>query len=305
MTKLSKKEFESKIQELFFVLMNGTRLEIKAAKKEIERFCDKETELFKRNAHQVLEYLPQFDQINKTENQAAFASGLNLFFLVLGDEYFDTLKNFTLKLTQHPNGHVREAIRKTADWLYISLTSRISPFVYPLDKELTPKQKTEQKKAKNQYKNYLEEIEDLIDKYSNKINNSVECVDELKPSVYKSLQFLWNDLTRSQVCTLIHDSPIEITEKRKEIEQELLQLLKQTKSNFDLEHIKEVIYNEQDNDDLMQVFAMFDRGGAIGEMSNILELVNDAWNYFPHKCLAGLCPMEKLLESQENEIKRK
>lgn len=92
----------------------------------------------------------------------------------------------------------------------------------------------------------------------------------------------------------------QILKQRQEIEQELLELLKQTKSDFNLEDIKEIIYNEQDNDDLMQVFAMFDRGGDMGEMSNILELINDAWNYFPHKCLGGLCPMEKLLENQNN-----
>ena len=84
--------------------------------------------------------------------------------------------------------------------------------------------------------------------------------------------------------------------RRKEIEQELLNLLKKTKSDFDLDYIKDVIYNEEDNDDLMKTFAVFDRGGDISEMNNILELVNDAWNYFPHKCLNGLCPMEKILE---------
>jgi len=31
-------------------------------------------------------------------------------------------------------------------------------------------------------------------------------------------------------------------------------------------------------------------------LSNVLELVTDAWNYFPHKTLGGLSPAEKLLE---------
>ena len=50
--------------------------------------------------------------------------------------------------------------------------------------------------------------------------------------------------------------------------------------------------------------AMFDgstslttgRGGDASELSNVLELVTDAWNYFPHKLLDGLSPAEKLLE---------
>ncbi len=46
----------------------------------------------------------------------------------------------------------------------------------------------------------------------------------------------------------------------------------------------------------MKVVAMFDRGGDASELSNVLELVTDAWNYFPHKALNGLSPAEKLLE---------
>jgi len=34
-----------------------------------------------------------------------------------------------------------------------------------------------------------------------------------------------------------------------------------------------------------------------------LQVINNAWNYFPHKCLDGLCPMEKILESQ-NKVKK-
>ncbi len=30
---------------------------------------------------------------------------------------------------------------------------------------------------------------------------------------------------------------------------------------------------------------IIDRGGDASELSNILELVSDAWNYFPHKLL--------------------
>lgn len=90
------------------------------------------------------------------------------------------------------------------------------------------------------------------------------------------------------------ESKQQILERRKEIEQELLDFLKETKSDFGLEDIKDAIYNEEETDDMMKVVAMFDRGGDASELSNILELVTDAWNYFPHKCLGGLCPMEKI-----------
>ena len=100
------------------------------------------------------------------------------------------------------------------------------------------------------------------------------------------------------------ESKQQILEKRKEIEKELLELLKETKSDFGLADIKDVIYNEEETDDMMKVVAMFDRGGDASELSNVLELVTDAWNYFPHEVLGGISPAEKLLEYQEKQNKK-
>ena len=95
------------------------------------------------------------------------------------------------------------------------------------------------------------------------------------------------------------ESMEQILAKRREIEQELLEMLKQTKSDFTLNHIKQIIYDEDGQDSLTDIIAMFERGGDASELSNILELVNDAWNYFPHGILGGVSPAEKLLEYQE------
>lgn len=95
------------------------------------------------------------------------------------------------------------------------------------------------------------------------------------------------------------ESKQQILERRKEIEQELLDMLKGTESDFILDHIKDAIYNEEDNDDMMKVVAMFDRGGDTFEIENVLELVTDAWNYFPHKVLGGISPAEMILKHQQ------
>ena len=52
---------------------------------------------------------------------------------------------------------------------------------------------------------------------------------------------------------------------------------------------------------MQKIIAMFNRGGNISELSNVLELVSDAWNYFPHKVIGGLSPAEKLLEYQNKK----
>ena len=92
------------------------------------------------------------------------------------------------------------------------------------------------------------------------------------------------------------ESKQQILVRRKEIEQELATMLKKTKSDFYLQDVKDAIFNEEEPDDMMKVVAMFDRGGDASELSNILELVSDAWNYFPHKLLNGLSPAEKSLK---------
>ena len=88
------------------------------------------------------------------------------------------------------------------------------------------------------------------------------------------------------------ESKQQILERRKEIEQELVEMLKETnptslklrrgKEQFTLDDIKEIIYNEEENDDMMKVVAMFDgstwlttgRGGDASELENVLELVH-------------------------------
>jgi tetratricopeptide (TPR) repeat protein len=93
----------------------------------------------------------------------------------------------------------------------------------------------------------------------------------------------------------------EIIEERKRIEKEVSRMLRKIKSPFNVEHVKDVIWHEKGSDDLTKIISMFDRGGDISEIENILEIANDAWNYFPHKSLGGLSPMEKILDYQDRK----
>ena len=97
----------------------------------------------------------------------------------------------------------------------------------------------------------------------------------------------------------------QIIDRQKEIEQELVEMLKETESDFSLQHVKDTIFHEEETDDMMKVVAMFDRGGDASELDNILELVTDARNYFPHKALGGKSPVEKAMEYQNRQGKKK
>ena len=92
----------------------------------------------------------------------------------------------------------------------------------------------------------------------------------------------------------------QILKRREEIEEELSGLLKKIEREFDLKDIKKIIYNEDGKEDLIRLIFEFDQGKGLTKINdNTLQLINDAWNYFPHKSLGGLCPMEKLLEYQK------
>jgi len=304
---MTKKETKRELRKLLDILIIGNPEQIRNAKKGIETLCNKERETVHKSTHVALEYLPKFDQIKKAENQAAFASGLSLFFLSLGDQYFNELADFTLKVLQHQSGTVREAIRKTADWLFISLTSRAHPFVYPKGKKLTEKQKSKQKEAEYQYINFVQKIELLIDQYDDGAEG-IQYIQDMKPSVNKSLQLFWSRLTQSRsyqrILEKVRPQSAEIVLRRREIENKLKNLLKVTRSDFNLEDIKDIIFNEDSHDCLTDVIAMFDTGQGGIEMQDILETVNDAWNYFPHKILNGLSPAEKVLDYQQMKQKR-
>ncbi len=95
------------------------------------------------------------------------------------------------------------------------------------------------------------------------------------------------------------ESKEEIIQRKKEIEGDIVEMLKETESDFGLEDVKDAIYNEEETDDMTKIIATFDRGGDMSELDYILELVTDAWNYFPHKALGGLSPAEMILKSQK------
>lgn len=104
----------------------------------------------------------------------------------------------------------------------------------------------------------------------------------------------------------------QILERRKEIERELVDMLKETDQpspkateragrDFTLDHVRDIIFHEDGHDDMMKIVAMFDSGGDASELSNVLELVTDAWNYFPHKILGGISPAEVLLNHKNKK----
>lgn len=122
-------------------------------------------------------------------------------------------------------------------------------------------------------------------------------LEKAQESVIKMHDFIINNYDIPQVKLSFNESKFKtsktIIDTRKEIEMDVTDLLEEANSDFTLDDIKQAIYLENESDDMQKIIAMFDTGELdIALLDTVVETVTDAWNYFPHKALDGLCPQE-------------
>ncbi len=89
------------------------------------------------------------------------------------------------------------------------------------------------------------------------------------------------------------------------IEKKLQELINQNNLGgiLTVEMIKDLIWHEEDdkafNGFVQKTLGYFNDIKDIDELNRILQIFNDAWNYFPHKCLDGKSPMQAVGESKK------
>jgi hypothetical protein len=252
-----------------------------------------------------------YKKIQEDWRQENFVVALSvLYFLHDRENQPDFLFPWFFQLLQHKNGNIRQAAVRMVNHelglltYHIRFPGRSSDF-HGFSRE-----------QGDRILSGLEmNLHSLAENSWQEIYQKYKFINDLPSGTYKSVQLILGYL--EDLCDEAYPLPEtesldkrqtieEILKRRKGIEQKLVEMLKDTESDFTLDHVREAIYNEEDNDDMMRVVAMFDRGacppklqcrrGDASELDNILELVTDAWNYFPHKVLGGISPAEKLLE---------
>ena len=91
----------------------------------------------------------------------------------------------------------------------------------------------------------------------------------------------------------------EITRHRARVEKTLARLLEETDSDATLAEIQHVIFNEDGERPfiayVMHLVELFG-SGADRHIDALIPAIQDAWNYFPHKRLAGSCPAALMLK---------
>lgn len=304
------------MEHLIQIIKTGGREEVKEAQKQIEKFWHDVYIPHRKKGRKAfvifLDETKKFEEIKDINHQAYFINTLRWPFWAIGEEYFEEWADFILRYIQHPSGKIRQAILSATEYLALDI----------MDDYKEEKKKIE--KNRERFFEFVYRVEQLLEKYEDPKFNRYKYIDSMPPSVYKSLQYLitekllrteryenlYKDFLRKKFGaprqTSIQASPFgeaekivarqKILKKREQVEQELINLLKKTKSDFTLNHIKDIIYNEEETGDLVKIIAMFDRGQGLLKMDNILQVINEAWNLFPHRCLDGLSPEEKLLE---------
>ena len=112
---------------------------------------------------------------------------------------------------------------------------------------------------------------------------------------------------KDKIALLVASKPIKLNRDqiemvRRETESRIEELIKEHGVEITIQEIKKIIYNEKDSKDFDVVLeAFYEKTGNIDEINKILNVLTTAWNYFPHKSLNELCPMEKLSDFQKKQ----
>lgn len=97
----------------------------------------------------------------------------------------------------------------------------------------------------------------------------------------------------------------EIEEKRTELKRKVSYLIGKYQVPYTLEQILEIIENEKTGKELNYLIGFFARAENIDQINEDIALITETWNYFPHKGLDGLSPVEKLEEYKKQNVRPK
>lgn len=284
--------------ELFNTILNADKETSRKAAREVRKlvYGSGESEKYERIAS-IIENAPaEYVKIIEDWRQENFVIAISvMYFLHNRENQPDFLFPWLFQLLQHKNGNIRHSAVRMIEHELGALTYHIR---FPGEKisrrELSPEQ------ADRILFGLRTNLNNLAASSWKDSYRKFKYVDRLPSGTYKSIQLIFSVLDDYYSEVDDNQGRVEtkeqILERRKEIEQELLEMLKETKSDFGLDDIKKIIYNEDGQYSLTDIIAMFDTGQGAAELQNILELVTDAWNYFPHKVIGGISPAEKLLE---------
>ena len=191
---------DNPLKNLIEIIKTGRPEEVKRAQKEIEKFWQDfyipNRKEGKKAFSIFLEEIKKFDEIQDIDHRTYFINTLKWPFWAIGEEYFEEWADFVLKYIQDPSGKIRQAIVQASEYL---ITDLLLDLKFINKKNLSPEIKQKVQKNRERFGNFVDAIEELLEKYYEPKFRRYKYITSMPPSVYKSLQkLLVENLLRSE-----------------------------------------------------------------------------------------------------------
>jgi hypothetical protein len=152
----------------------------------------------------------------------------------------------------------------------------------------------------NLFGNFVLKIEKLLQDYDKPRFNRYKYVSSLPVGVYKSLNLLINELLNKNYYKKAYTKFLKFLndDERKEIIKDLLNIIIDNNAKISVDKILQMIYEEDNSHGISEILDLFPSPPFQSEedLNKILATITRAWNYFPHKNLSGLAPIEKRVD---------
>jgi len=288
-------------KELFKTILIADKTASRTAARTVRKFLYSSHQGREKydDIHEIINDTPNaYAKITEDWRRENFVMAVSVIYYLHDHEHGpDFLFPWLLELLQNKNGYIRHAAVRI-------IQHELGPLTYQI--RFPGKGRSLSGLSREDANEMLCMIEADLNKLAAQFWNSTyrkyKYIENLPSGTFKSVQLILSRLddycNEAPAQTSCETKDHTITRKM-EIEQEIIKMLECTESDFTLEDVQNAIFHEKDINDMMKIVAMFDYGGDVSELDNILDLVSDAWNYFPHKALGTLSPAEKLLEYRE------
>lgn len=327
---------EKLMKRLLDHIFNGSKAEIRQAQLEFDKVCEQFRYPHKKEELAAMEMLREkirdFSDIENIDTQLALVRMAKRLFMALGDEHFEEFSDFIIRAIQHPSGKVRQDILHASSWLLLANDSLL--FSEGGRKRLS---RQEVLKRKDWFGDFVWRVEKLLQQYDEPRFDKYKYISSMPSSIYKSLQKLvLEELLRAPMFEELYEDylrrhqlvpapeenrrdmgplhermemeimslmPIMIEPKRAELKRDVAQILKRTDSHYTVNDVLLHIYDSgHGSEDFHKLFTMIGPNHNEVDFQEAVRILQDTWNFFPHRLNNGLSPIELIIQSRGKKI---
>lgn len=182
-------------EELIKTIKHGTPAEVRLAQKAFEKHWgmmrgSKGSPERSAVFAVLLREMRNLDAIAEDDRKAYLINSLRFRLWDGTDLHFEEFRDFVLKYIQHPSGKVRIAIIKACDYLALDCGIPLQFLRHGRKTDISPEAQAEGRRAWLRFGYFVLAVEALLRQYEEPRFRRYKYVQNMPPSVYKSLQQL-------------------------------------------------------------------------------------------------------------------